>query len=409
MSEGPLQPPDRLHGRRSSGAADDQPRADTENGSDDGEAPIPFDGVRRSPSGRIPQWALDEAVGVEPEPPGPWSDFPHQHPRGPRGPSFGYNPTTGTGNRGRYGSTKSGRNLPPSYGYGYQQPARPRRRFRGLMVMLTVAALTIGAWFYSGQSLMPQAGFGTAPQDPGAASGTLDTFDSDGTTFQVDPPSPGYELQEEPLGTPAPLDVQSDSYSFMNPGRGSQGYVAYDPCRPLHYVIRDENMPDDGERMITEAIASVSAATGLQFVYDGLTEEDPLERRDLVQEDLYGDRWAPMLIAWVTPEEEPEVAGGTIGLGGSSFVSSSGSPTAYVSGAMMLDAPQIEDLAGFPGGYEQARAIVMHELGHVVGLDHVNDPSQLMYAESNLEVTSFGAGDLTGLAKLGQGICVPQL
>lgn len=75
----------------------------------------------------------------------------------------------------------------------------------------------------------------------------------------------------------------------------------------------------EGERMITEAIASVSAATGLQFVYDGLAEEDPSDRRVLVQEELYGDRSAPIEIARVTPEEESEVAGGTIGLDGSSF------------------------------------------------------------------------------------------
>lgn len=32
-----------------------------------------------------------------------------------------------------------------------------------------------------------------------------------------------------------------------------------------------------------------------------------------------------------------------------------------------------------------------------------------MYVESNLEMTSFGASDLTGLAKLSEGIRVPQL
>lgn len=275
--------------------------------------------------------------------------------------------------------------------------------------MLTVAALATGAWFYSGQALIPQAGVDNSSRIPATGTGPLDTFESDGSTFQVDPPSPGYEVKPTPLGTPPPVAEPNDSYSFMNPGRGTQDFVAYDPCRPVHYVIREENMPADGPRMIAEAIESVSAATGLQFVYDGLSEEDPAERRDLVQESRYGDRWAPILIAWVTPEEEPNVTGGTIGLGGSSFVSTGGSPTAYVSGALLLDAPQIEDLANFRGGYEQARAIVMHELGHVVGLDHVNDPSQLMYAESNLKVTEFGVGDLTGLAKLGQGDCVPGL
>lgn len=361
MTEGPL-PPDRRHGRRSSGAPLDQ----------SGSGPF---GVRRSPTGRVPQWALDEAVGVQQPPSGPWRDH------SPQGA--------------------------PSY--GYSRPPKRSRWLRNFLVMATVAALGIGTWFYSGQSLMPQPDVGPAQNGPVAGGNPLDPEDSGATSFQVEPPPPGQEMQSEPLGTPSPLAERNDSYRFMNTGHGKQGYVAYDPCRPVHYVIRSENMPDDGKRMITEAIASVSDATGLQFIYDGVTTEDPAERRQLVQEERYGSRWAPVLIAWVTPQEEPDVAGGTIGLGGSSFVSAGNSPTAYVSGAMLLDAPQIENLTRFPGGYEQARAIVMHELGHVVGLDHVNDPEQLMYAESNLEVTEFGAGDLTGLAKLGRGVCVPAL
>lgn len=360
MTEGPTPPPGRNRGRRSSGAPPDQ------SGS--------F-GVRRSPTGRIPQWALDEAVGAEQPDPGPWRDY-----------------------------TPQGR-----ASYGYVRPRKRSKWLRKFLVLATVAALGIGTWFYSGQSLLPEPGVGPAHDSPVAGGNPLDPADAGATSFQVEPPPPGQEMQSEPLGTPAPVAERSDSYRFMNTGHGTQGYVAYDPCRPVHYVIRAENMPDDGKRMITEAIASVSNATGLQFIYDGLTTEDPAERRQLVQEDRYGSRWAPVLIAWVTPQEEPDVAGGTIGLGGSSFVSAGDSPTAYVSGAMLLDAPQIESLTRFPGGYEQARAIVMHELGHVVGLDHVNDPDQLMYAESNLEVTEFGAGDLTGLAKLGRGVCVPAL
>lgn len=50
----------------------------------------------------------------------------------------------------------------------------------------------------------------------------------------------------------------------------------------------------------------------------------------------------------------------------------------------------------------------MHELAHVVGLDHVDDPTQLMYAENSGQL-DFGAGDRAGLALLGTGECVPRL
>ena len=62
--------------------------------------------------------------------------------------------------------------------------------------------------------------------------------------------------------------------------------------------------------------------------------------------------------------------------GGQAFAPE-GEEAVYVTGQVVLDGPQIDDLLDRPGGLAQARAIVMHELAHLVGLDHVNDPSQL--------------------------------
>jgi hypothetical protein len=80
----------------------------------------------------------------------------------------------------------------------------------------------------------------------------------------------------------------------------------------------------------------------------------------------------------------------------------------YVTGAVSLDAAAFAEMLADERGAAAARAIVLHELGHVVGLAHVDDPTQLMN-ERNEGVVDFASGDMAGLAAVGQGECVPSL
>lgn len=74
----------------------------------------------------------------------------------------------------------------------------------------------------------------------------------------------------------------------------------------------------------------------------------------------------------------------------------------------MLDTPDLLQVAMRPQGLSQVKATIMHEIAHVAGLTHVEDPTQLMHATST-EATEFAAGDRAGLAKLGVGECYPEL
>jgi hypothetical protein len=185
--------------------------------------------------------------------------------------------------------------------------------------------------------------------------------------------------------------------------------VTYDPCRPVHYVIRTDGEPAGGEEAITAAIARVSEATGLHFVYDGGTDEPTTLDRAIFQPGRYGDRWAPVLIAWETDVQNPALAGEIVGEGGSTAVSLGNGPQVLVTGTVSLDAGQMPQILDRRNGTAIARAIILHELGHLVGLGHVDDDQQLMYPQTRGNVLDFAAGDLTGLAAVGSGLCVPDL
>lgn len=180
--------------------------------------------------------------------------------------------------------------------------------------------------------------------------------------------------------------------------------VGFDPCRPIRYVVRPDEAPSDGDRMIAEAVATISRATGLAFVDAGYTSEEPLLHRPLVQA-RYGDGWAPVLFAWSDARASPELAGSTAGLGGSSVVPAASGPREFLAGGrVLLDAPDLTAILAGPDGYARAGAVIVHEVAHVVGLDHVNDPDELM-APVMGQRTDLGPGDLAGLARVGQVAC----
>jgi len=347
-------PPRRGAPRADNRGVDQHPAAD----GDPGTGPVPV-----SPTGRVPQWVLDEAAGLRVEPL-PW--------RAPVPP-------------------------PP--------PRRRRGRtvLRALLVVPLVVLLSLGASVLVGPSTWPWTQVAT--DLPSAAPEVTPPT----PTSPPDRPTPGREASRTPIGRPPPAPPEGGAYEFIALQPDGVTPVAYDPCRPVHYVVRPDNAPVGGEQAVHAAFARMSEVTGLLFVHDGSSDEPTTLDRPIFQPDRYGDRWAPVLVAWETEEQNPALAGDTVGQAGSVAVALGKGTQVFVTGTVSLDAVRMPEILSFSDGDETARAIVLHELGHLVGLGHVDDPEQLMYPEARREVPDLAPGDLTGLAALGSGACVPEL
>jgi hypothetical protein len=112
-----------------------------------------------------------------------------------------------------------------------------------------------------------------------------------------------------------------------------------------------------------------------------------------------------VLVAWTTPDVVPGLKGSIVGLGGAvQQLGGSLDRARYIGGAVSLDGPQLAKILREPNGHARARAVVMHELGHLLGLDHVDNPAEVMHASGG-HVTEFGQGDVAGLTLLGSGGC----
>jgi len=321
-----------------------------------------------------------------------------RHTQTPPAPGASITPITSGRRRnvGRFKLPRRGGGGPKGGGFkGWW--ARVRNRYGPLLILIALVLLVWGLPKVFGSHHSNNINVGEPPTLP-----TPSTL--------PDRPPPSQEEAAKPLGVPAPVPAGAGSFELlMHQPDDPAAPVAFDPCRPIHYVVNPAGAPPDGLTLLQSAIARVQTATGLHFVYDGPTTEKPDKQRDAYLPKRYNTtRWAPVLVAWSNEAAYPELAGYVLGIGEPrSMYTPDSSHIVIVSGQLVFDSQQLS-VATTPDRRD-VRAVMLHELGHLVGLDHTPDKKQLMFSEAQFNVVDYGRGDLRGLAKLGTQACYPGL
>ncbi len=183
-----------------------------------------------------------------------------------------------------------------------------------------------------------------------------------------------------PITAPPPSPLTDGAYGFLyqSPPKSIAGpYGRWNPCVPIHFMANVDRANQSMVDQMNAAIAQVEQATALDLVYVGPTSEGL---------DFAVPAGADAVIGFSDQTATPSLSGGVIGIGGGNYNPSTGRVT---TGFALADVDGIQSP-------EKLRATFMHEIAHMVGLDHVADPNQLMYS-SVTPNSAYGGGDLRGL------------
>ncbi len=217
----------------------------------------------------------------------------------------------------------------------------------------------------------------------------------------TDTRSPATSLSPTP--TPSPRPKVDGAFRFWKRVAGDP--VRWNPCETITYALNTAGASSPVRSDLREVLRRVTRATGVHFRSVGTTREtfvrayQRMRFRGVIKK-------AALILIWVDHDDFQEI----LRLLGDprpliAFAKTMAGLYAdrdqYFGGIVVMDGDATAK-RGF-GDFYAHGSVLLHELGHIMGLDHVKDPDQLMYSgrHPNHRVRDFGAGDLEGLRRLG--------
>ncbi|MEV4344004.1 hypothetical protein AB0J83_05955 [Actinoplanes sp. NPDC049596] len=201
------------------------------------------------------------------------------------------------------------------------------------------------------------------------------------------------------------------AYKLLSQANGAGPIARWNPCAgPIDYRVNLTRAPKNSLTEVQTAFTNVAQATGLTFRYAGTTTAVPAANKGYSGTYPAGTE---IVIAWVTPGVQSSMlpkTQTTAGMGGymarTAYTASGAQAWGMTEGRVVLNATLTAKMArGFTAGRNGTTGqLLMHEIGHAVGLDHpkIADQYEIMYPVLTTKKAVWGAGDLVGLRLVGK-------
>jgi hypothetical protein len=241
---------------------------------------------------------------------------------------------------------------------------------------------------------------------------TADGHETRSTAFLVavraDPPT---DVPRVPSGVtveagPGSPQGPADAWTLWETGRPGVAF-RWDPCTVVRYRTHLDGAPAAMTGNVTEAVHRLASATGLRFVDMGATSYSGTFA-DPDQHSWPND--IDLLITVADEADAPGLAGNTVGYADIT-------PGGWTTTDARIDRAEVvlerQFVATAPTGFGTTQAgsaeLLLHELGHAVGLGHTSVAGQVMFPTlGSGQPPQYQNGDLNGLARVGAaGGCLP--
>ncbi|MEX0868483.1 MAG: matrixin family metalloprotease, partial [Nitriliruptoraceae bacterium] len=153
------------------------------------------------------------------------------------------------------------------------------------------------------------------------------------------------------------------------------------------------------------AIEVIEAASPARLRIAASTDEGPSPDRASFQPDRYGDRWAPVLVAWASADTFDVLRGHDRGVAIPVAVGATDTRV-FVTGQVVFPRDRDDLQVGADDRAAAWRATFLHELLHLLGLAHVDDADAMMHRYPGAGPIALSDGDRAGLKAVTSGDCI---